>query len=213
MRTLPLLICASLLVACGPAGPRSRAVYLLLDTSGTYATEVGKATAIANYLLGTLESGDSLGLARIDSASFSERDVIARVTFDARPSYTNQQKRAFRDSLDRFANGVRGSVHTDITGGLLQAAEWLRETGARERYVLVFSDLEEDLPDGYVRNFDLDMTGIHVVALNVTKLRSDQVDPREYTQRLASWEARVVSGKGTFRVVNDLERLDGLLGQ
>ena len=212
MRTLPLLFCASLLLACGPSGPRSRAVYLLLDTSGTYATEVGKAAAITNYLLGTLESGDSLGLARIDSASFSERDVIARVTFDARPSYTNQQKRAFRDSLDKFAVSVRGSRHTDITGGLLQAAEWLRETGARERYVLIFSDLEEDLPDGFVRNFDLDLTGVHVVALNVTKLRSDQVDPREYAERLAHWEQRVVSGEGTFRVVNDLERLDGLLG-
>ncbi len=213
MRTLSILLCAALLAACGPSGPRSRAVYLLLDTSGTYATEVGKATAITNYLLGTLESGDSLGLARIDSASFSERDVIARVTFDARPSYTNQQKRVFRDSLDKFASGVRGSVHTDITGGLLQAAEWLRETGARERYILVFSDLEEDLPDGYVRNFDLDMSGIHVVALNVTKLRSDQVDPREYAERMTHWEDRVVSGKGTFRVVNDLERLDGLLAQ
>ena len=75
----------------------------------------------------------------------------------------------------------------------------------------MFSDLEEDLPEGYVRNFDLDLTGIHVVALNVTKLRSDQVDPREYAERLTHWEDRVVSGKGTFRVVNDLERLDGLL--
>lgn len=213
MRTLSILICAALLAGCGPSGPRSRAVYLLLDTSGTYSAEVGKAAAITNYLLGTLESGDSLGLARIDSASFSERDVIARVTFDARPSYTNQQKRAFRDSLDKFASGVRGSVHTDITGGLLQAAEWLRETGARERYILVFSDLEEDLPDGFVRNFDIDLTGVHVVALNVTKLRSDQVDPREYAERLAHWEQRVVSGKGTFKVVNDLERLDGLLAQ
>jgi hypothetical protein len=208
---LAVLVCASLLLGCGPSGPRTRAVYLLLDTSGTYANEVSKATAITNYLLGTLESGDSLGLARIDSGSFSERDVVARVTFDSRPSYTNQQKRAFRDSLDKFAGEVRGSRHTDITGGMLQAAEWLRETGARERYILVFSDLEEDLPDGYVRNFDIDMTSIHVVALNVTKLRSDNVDPREYTERLAHWEKRVVTGKGTFKVVNDLERLDGLL--
>jgi hypothetical protein len=186
-------------------------VYLLLDTSGTYATEATKATAITNYLLGTLASGDSLGLARIDSASFTERDVVARVTFDARPSYTNQQKRAFRESLDDFTGKVRSSAHTDITGGLMQAAEWLKETGARECYILVFSDLEEDLPQGYVRNFDIDLTGIHVVALNVTKLRSDQVDPREYAERLAHWEQRVVAGKGTFKVVNDLERLDGLL--
>ena len=40
---------------------------MLLDTSGTYAKEVSKAQNIANFLLGTLQSGDSLGLARIDS--------------------------------------------------------------------------------------------------------------------------------------------------
>jgi len=199
---------------CGASGPQTRAVFLLLDTSGTYAQEIGKAVSIVNYLLGTLQSGDSLGLARIDSESFSEKDIVARVTFDDRPSYSNQQKRAFREQLDQFVTGVdRGSAYTDITGGMLQAAEWLNETRARDRYILVFSDLEEELRDGYVRDFTVDLSGIRVVALNVTKLRSDQVDPRDYLQRLDQWEARVAAGDGAFRVINDLERLDSLLAQ
>lgn len=209
------IVALSLLVGagCGPGGPRTRAVFLLLDTSGTYTQEIGRAQAIVNYLLGTLESGDSLGLARIDSESFTEKDIVARVTFDERPSYSNQQKRAFRESLDGFVKQVRrGSAYTDITGGMLQATEWLRETGARERYILVFSDLEEELPEGYVRDFEIDLSGVRVVALNVTKLRSDQIDPRDYLQRLDRWEARVVQGAGTFKVINDLDRLDALLG-
>lgn len=196
---------------CGEPAPNARAVYLLLDTSGTYAQEVNKAQSIANYLLGTLDSGESLGLARIDSESFTEKDIIAKVTFDTRPSYANQQKRAFRQNLDRFVDSVNGSANTDITGGVLQAVEWLNETGAGARYILIFSDLEEDIREGYIRDFPIDVSGVHVVALNVTKLRSDQIDPREYQDRLRAWEARVTSGGGTFKVLNDLDRLDGLL--
>jgi hypothetical protein len=51
-----------------------------------------------------------------------------------------------------------------------------------------------------------------VIALNVTKLRSDQVDPREYKERLATWQSRVEAGGGSWRVINDLERLDRLIG-
>jgi hypothetical protein len=205
------LALALALTGCGDAVPPTRAVYLLLDTSGTYREEIEKAQGIVNYLLGTLVSGDSLGLARIDSASFSEKDVVERVTFDERPSHANQQKRAFRGHLDRFVTTVGSSSNTDITGGVLQAAEWLNETGAGHKYVLIFSDLEEDLVAGHVRDFAIDLTGIHVVALNVTKLRSDQVDPREYLDRLAAWQRRVETGGGSWRVVNDLERLDGML--
>lgn len=196
---------------CGEPAPRTRAVYLLLDTSGTYAQEVTRAQSIANYLLGTLESGESLALARIDSESFTEKDIIAKVTFDTRPSHANQQKRAFRQNLDRFVDSVNGSAHTDITGGVLQAVEWLNETGAGARYILIFSDLEEDVREGYIRNFPIDVSNVNVVALNVTKLRSDQIDPREYQDRLRAWESRVTTGGGTFRVLNDLDRLDGLL--
>jgi len=211
-RTTPVLLAVLLaLGGCGPSVPPTRAVYMLLDTSGTYAQEIEKARAIANYLLGSLTTGDSLGLARIDSASFSEKDIVAKVSFDDRPSYANQQKREFRRNLDDFVATVRGAPHTDITGGILQASEWLNETGAGHRYVLIFSDLDEDLAEGYVRDFAINLTGIHVVALNVTKLRSDQIDPREYLERLASWEKRVTEGGGTWRVLNDLDRLDGLL--
>jgi hypothetical protein len=211
---LRALAAGALVVAlAGCSGPRAhnRAVYLLLDTSGTYRAEIAKAESIVNYLLGSLNSGDSLGLARIDSESFSEKDIIARVTFDDRPSHANQQKRTFRSKVDGFVRSAGQSSHTDITGGVLQAAEWLNELGAGQKYILVFSDLEEDLKKGYVRDFTVDLNRIHVVALNVTKLRSDQVDPREYMKRLENWESRVEKGGGGWRVINDLDRLDALL--
>ncbi|TQV73195.1 VWA domain-containing protein [Aliikangiella marina] len=201
-----------LLAGCGEGKPNSRAVYLLLDTSGTYTQELAKAQAIMNYLLATLNSGDSIAIARIDSGSFSEKDIIAKATFDIRPSTANDQKRLFKHKVDEFVAQVKfGSRNTDITGGLIQASDFVNETNAGDKYVLIFSDLEEDLQKGHVRDFPIDVQGIQVVALNVTKLRSDNVDPRDYKKRLTHWQERVKQGGGEWRVVNDLERLDALI--
>ena len=205
------IACAALLLTACSSGGQGRAVYLLIDTSGTYTKELDRANAILNYLLGTLDSGDSLAVARIDSASFSEKDIVARVTFDGQPSVANDQKRAFRQAMSRFFDGLQAARYTDITGGLLQASEWLQETGAGDRHILIFSDLKEELPPGHKRDFALPLEGSHVVALNVAKLRPDQVDPERYLERVESWRQRVTEAGGDFRVVNDLTRLDGLL--
>ncbi len=188
--------------------PSTHGVYMLLDTSGTYTQELDKAQTIINYLLGTLKPGDSLAVARIDSGSFSEKDIVARVIFDDTPSRANQQKRQFKQQIEDFINGVKPASHTDITGGLLQANEWLVESGVGKKTILIFSDLEEDLVKGHVRDFPIEISDVEVVALNVTKLRLDNVDPRDYLNRLESWQARVESGGGTWRVINDLERIE-----
>jgi len=202
------------LTACSEPNSNARAVYLLVDTSGTYTAELDKAQKIMNYLLATLDSGDSIAIARIDSGSFSEKDIIAKVTFDDRPSTANQQKRMFKDKIEKFVGSIKhGSRHTDITGGMLQASEYLDETGAGEKYILIFSDLEEDLQKGYIRDFPISLPDIHVVALNVTKLRSDNIDPRDYLNRLNLWEKRVYQAGGTWGVINDLERMDRLIAQ
>jgi hypothetical protein len=206
-----LLVIGVVVTGCPDTTSHSRGVYMLMDTSGTYKNELDKARAIIHYLLGTLEPGDSLGVARIDTASFSEKDIIAKKTFDRRPSVSNSEKRLFREKIDKFIASTKSSSHTDITGGLLQAAEYLNETEAATKYVLIFSDLKEDLEKGYVRDFPIHMNGFKVVALNVTKLRSDNIDPREYMKRLEHWQKRAEKGGAQWRVMNDLERLDAIL--
>ena len=69
LKAVPALLAA----AYGCADPRSHShgVYMLVDTSGTYAEEAAKAQRIINYLLGTLQPGDSLAVARVESRSFS----------------------------------------------------------------------------------------------------------------------------------------------
>lgn len=211
IRLAAAAVIALAVAACARESDNRRAVYLLLDTSGTYSQELDKANAIINYLLSNLDSTESFAIARIDSGSFSEKDIIVKATFDDRPSVANQQKRAFRQKMDEFLKTFTPAPHTDIRGGMLQAAEWLNETGAGRRYILVFSDLEEDLVEGHVRDFVLPLEGVQVVALNVTKLRKDIVDPREYLDRVACWEDQVTKGGGRWRLMNDLNRLERLL--
>jgi hypothetical protein len=211
LASIIVILSAVAVMSCVDTTSRSRGVYMLVDTSGTYTAELKKAEAIIFYLLGTLQPGDSLAIARIDSGSFSEKDIVAKVTFDKRPSVSNKQKLAFRDTFGKFKSAVKGSSYTDITGGMLQAIEYLNETAAGRKQILIFSDLEEDLAKGHVRDIPLALKGFNVVALNVTKLRSDNVDPRDYLNRLENWRVKVEEGGGDWRVINDLERLERIL--
>jgi hypothetical protein len=203
IRIISMLVLAVMVLAgCVDKKSRATGVYMLMDTSGTYTEELNKAQAIINYLLGTLDPGDSIAVARIDSGSFSEKDIIARMTFDHRPSVSNKQ---------RLVKNVKGSPYTDISGGMLQAIEYLNEAAPGRKYILIFSDLKEDLPEGYVRDVPFELRGFNVVALNVTKLHADNVNPRDYLERLSEWQHKVEDGSGQWKVINDLERLDKIL--
>jgi hypothetical protein len=190
---------------------RNTGLYLLIDTSGTYNRQVTKAEQIILVALSKLQPTDSFAVARIDTASFTEKNIIAKATFDDRPSTCNQQKRAFASRIEKFIDDSTPAPYTDITGGLLQAIEYLKEKNPGHKEILIFSDMKEDLAKGYVRNIPLDLKGFDVVALNVTKLRTDNFDPREYMARLDTWKSKVEAGGGHFRVINDIDRLDGLL--
>ncbi|MDX1488911.1 MAG: hypothetical protein R3268_11960, partial [Acidiferrobacterales bacterium] len=54
---LVLTLAVLVVVGCSPKEQRqsrTQGVYMLIDTSGTYADELDKALAVINYLLGTL---------------------------------------------------------------------------------------------------------------------------------------------------------------
>ncbi|GMR20898.1 MAG: hypothetical protein BMS9Abin36_1496 [Gammaproteobacteria bacterium] len=207
---IALLITALSLNGCVDQKAQARAVYMLVDTSGTYAKQMNKAKAVVNFILSEMNPGESFAVARIKSRSFTEKDIIAKVTFDSVPSRVHAQKRAFRVKFDKFASNIKyGSAHTDITGGIIQGAEFLAESGSGKKMILIYSDMQEELDKKTIRDFPISLDGIQFVALNVTKLKTDNIDPRRYLGRLANWEQRVMNaGAKEWRVVNDLERLE-----
>lgn len=203
-----LITCLLFLAGCSDTGPTNSGVYLLLDTSGTYTKELANAQKLVSVLLVKMNPSDSFAVARIDTGSFSEKDIITKMTFSDRPSEANRQKRHFRDSMVQFIKNVKSSRFTDITGGILQAAEYLNEKGTGRKTILIYSDLKEELPEGYIRDIPFQLEGFDIVALNVTKLRSDNIDPREYMDRLEAWQRRIEEGGGSWRVINDMDRLE-----
>ena len=208
-----LIVASFFLQSCSdePPVPNTRGVYMLLDTSGTYTKELKQAQRVINYVLSQLDSGDAFAVARVDTGSFSEKDIVAKVTFKDQPSKANHQKRVFREKINKFVKVVKGSAYTDITGGILQGIEFLNEAGTGHNTILIFSDLKEELRKGYKRDIPLSVNNYSVVALNVTKLRSDNIDPREYLDRLEKWRLKVESGGGEWRVINDMARLEKIL--
>src|SRR3989440_1176682 len=209
-----LLLVGMAVSGCGDSRSHSNAVYMLVDTSGTYAQEAGKAKLIINYLLGTPTAGDSIMVAGVTSRSFSEKDIIAKATFDSRPSQANAQKRAFKDQIDAYVKTVRGSAYTDITGGLIQGAQFLNETGAGTKTIIIFSDMQEELDKATVRNFPISLKNIRIIAVNVVKLKTDNIDPRRYLGRLEAWQKRVEgAGASEWRGIKHLERPPGHLSK
>jgi hypothetical protein len=204
-----LAIC-SLIAGCSNAENHSRGVYILLDTTDINSLGFKEAQGIISLLLGTLNPNDTLAVASIDTGSFSEKDIIAEVTFNQRPSVANNQKRAFKQKVYAFVEKIKSSSYTDISGGILQAIEFLNASGTGKKYILIFSDLKEELAKDFVREAPFQLAGISVLALNATHLGASVREPKKYPGRLEDWRSKIESGSGQWRVVDDLARLENI---
>lgn len=202
-----------LIAGCFNSENRSKGLYMLLDPGGAYAVELKKAQVIIGYLLGILQPNDTLAVASIETGSFSEKDIIARVTFEQRPSVANNQKRVFQQKVNSFVSTAKSSKYTDISGGILQAIEYLNRSGCGKKYILIFSDLDEELTQGPSGNVPFQLAGFQVVAFNVTKLRRDIRYAEKYLARVENWRTKVESGHGKWRVINDLESLENIFSE
>jgi hypothetical protein len=198
-------------VGCARHTERTKGVYLLVGTSDTGTDEPNKAGSVVNYLLGNLDLGDTLVVARIDTGSFGGKDIIAKATFDQRPSVMSAQKRVFQKQIADIVAPEAGGGQPDICGGLLQAVQYLNQLETGRKYILIFSDLNEEPGEGPAKDLPFHLEGVNVIALDVFKQGDDIRDPEKVRQRMTPWQARTESGGGIWQVINDLERLDSLL--
>jgi len=204
----------ALVTACGDSSANSRAAVVLIDISGNYAGEIDKARLLSRFLLADLSTGDSLAIAFIDNSSYSERNFITRVDFDRRPSVANDQKRKAQADLDAFLERFSvPSAHSDITGGVLLARDFLADRDVGRKQLFLLSNLEEDLHPELERDAPLGLDGIEVIAVNVTRQRSDNINPLRYQQRVQDWQERVRNGGGEWQIVADLNRLESALAR
>jgi hypothetical protein len=216
MKRLVVLLAALLVGSCSSGAQYAQAIVALVDVSGTYADQRPEViNVIRKGLLPRMTPGDTLVVIRIDSTSYGKQNVEANMTLDVRPSKANAQKLALSSTLEAFSHRPIRAAHTDIRGAMMLGAEYLRETNAGRRTMVVFSDLEEDLPRGVKRDMAPDeLKGVRVLAMNVKRLGRDNANPTAYRARLASWERQLTAhGAREFKVVLEPEKLADLLDE
>ena len=182
----------------------------LIDVSGTYASE--KDTVVNTIKAGIVPEmipGDSLFFVMIDSNSYSEDNLVTKMTLDYRPTKANSQKLAVAARLDDFGKGRARSRMTDISGALMLCSDYLKSTQSGTQVMFVFSDMNEELPKGVVRNFAADeFDGIDIVAMNIIKLKKDSTNPEVYRTRLQEWEQRTLdSGARSWKTLVDATKI------
>jgi len=215
-RALAIGMLALLSSGCDTGRRYDQAICALIDVSGTYADQKREAVKhLKREILPNMVPGDTLIVIRIDSESYQKDNVEALLTLEARPSHANSQKLALARKLDAFAAREHESAFTDIPGAMMLGAEYLREVSAGSRVMLVFSDLQEDLPKGARRQMsEGEFEGVQIVAMNVKRLDEDTADPEVFRRRIAAWEKRVM-GRGAldWQTIMDPNKLPVYLAQ
>lgn len=213
---LLLAVFATLTLASCNSGNGQHAIYMVVDTSGTYAKQARKAGNVLKWLLINSNPGDTLALAKITSRSYSEKNIVAKVSLERVPSKANAQRKGFAKEIDKFARTTihnRGSAYTDISGALILATEFLKETGASKQTIVIFSDMQQELGKGTKRDFKFPVKGVDIVVINDIKLRTDNIDPRRYKNRMDAWETKLMEGGAeSWTVITDMEKVAEVFG-
>ncbi len=208
-----LALCAA---GCNDSRRYDQAIAVLIDISGTYADEKGEVVKIIKReILPNMVPGDTILVITIDSQSYEKENLVALMTLNHRPSEANTQKLLVAKKLDALAASDARSNHTDILGAMMLGAEYLRELASGSRVMLIFSDMEQDLPPGVKRNIDeAEFENIRVLAMNVKRLRGDNIDPEGFRDRLAGWEKSVIAASAVgWQILMDSAKLPDLLTQ
>lgn len=93
--------------------------------------------------------------------------------------------------------------------------EYLRELASGSRLMIVFSDMQEDLAPGTIRELRKDeFADIHIVAMKVKRLKGDNADPEVFRTRLTDWEKRVLAAGGRdWKMFMDPSKVSGYLAE
>ncbi|MDH5325624.1 MAG: hypothetical protein OEZ68_04985 [Gammaproteobacteria bacterium] len=192
--TVSLMMAGSLLITgCSDNKAYETSICALADISGTYAKEKKSMVKIIKAgLLPKMVPGDGIFLVAIDSNSYTQKNLVTKMTLDYRPTEVQKQKLAFSEKLEKFAKDTMRSKHTDISGAMMLCSDYLKDTKSGTQLIFIFSDMKEELPSGVRRKFkDNEFSGIHIAAMNVIKLNKDSADPERYRSRMEKWKKKL----------------------
>jgi len=202
---------SSMIAACTDSKQYETSYCTLVDISGTYSAEKkGVVNIVKAGILPRMIPGDSLFFVKIDSNSYSDENLVTKLTLDYRPTQANNQKMILAKKLDRFGSGKAKSRMTDISGAMMLCSDYLKATQSGTQVIFIFSDMKEELPAGVVRKFaDDEFAGIDIAAMNVIKLKKDSANPEVYRKRMRKWDQRFISsGANSWTTLLDATKIE-----
>jgi hypothetical protein len=201
---------SAIVAACTDSKDYETSYCTLVDISGTYSAEKkGVVNIVKAGILPEMIPGDTLFFVKIDSNSYSEENLVTKLTLDYRPTQANSQKLSLSKTLDKFGKGKAKSRMTDISGAMMLCTDYLKATQSGTQLMFIFSDMKEELPSGVVRKFaDDEFEGIDIAAMNVIKLNKDSQNPEIYRKRLKKWNKRIISsGASSWTTLLDATKI------
>lgn len=202
---------SSMIAACTDSKEYETSYCTLIDISGTYSAEKkGVVNIVKAGILPKMIPGDSLFFVKIDSNSYSEENLVTKLTLDYRPTQANNQKLILSKKLDKFGKGKAKSRMTDISGAMMLCSDYLKATRSGTQVIFIFSDMREELPAGVVRKFaDDEFAGIDIAAMNVIKLKKDSANPEVYRKRMRKWDQLFTgSGANSWTTLLDATKIE-----
>jgi hypothetical protein len=170
----------------------NQAMGILIDSSGTYVDQAPEIIQqIRLVVLPGLRGGDQLVLMKIDSFSYGWDNVLTTLQVPQGRRDAAEIKRQFAVRLNEIK--IESSRYTDISGALLYCNEYMRNLDATVLKMLVFSDMQEDLPPGMRRTYrEGEFTGVKIAIVNTKRLVGDQRDPESYRKRMDEWQEKIM---------------------
>jgi hypothetical protein len=190
------LLCAALglLLAAAPVSARStntpcrRLVVVVLDVSGSFRPWLPQARAHAQRVVRGLGAGDCLLARPLGSESFGDAPALAlRLPLRTRPIDPAFDRRLLvrtQGAAEHLAALLerRPAPQTDIWDALYAAADTLAATPAQERWLLLYTDLDDTAGRAVPARL-LRPAGVQVRVLFVPRA----ADVRRFDARLRAW--------------------------
>ena len=205
------LVIGLLATGCSDGKHHRNGIYVLVNTSKNQSWDPAGALQVIRYLLEHSMPTDTLAAASIGTEHFSAADIIARTTFDKRPSVANQQKIVFKDRFLRFSETANNGLRADFSGGMLEAIEYLNQCGSQSKIILILSDLKETTSSEAARDFPFPLAGFDVVLLDRADRHPTPRERRYYLHRAERLRVKVENGYGRLQRVEELHHLEKIL--
>lgn len=204
MRSRTLVVALSLCVglfSCGQSN--SKSVALLVDVSATYFDYIPKAKdGIYHALIGA-QSDDFYLVSVIGDRSFSQEAIVGTASIEHVPSRRNVQLLKFKEVMEKSTLLQRKQQNTDIRGAILLAEQELSLRANERRYLVLFSDLDEDPAKDISNRPDPDLSGYTVVLSSIKRLPKDNRNPELFNTRIENWKTWLYSVGASDVIVTD----------